>query len=49
VGKNIAEHAIQTCIDLDFWGIILCSNAAPHHPFWQDVSWQQRMNARILG
>lgn len=48
VGKDLAEYAVQTCLDLDFWGIILCSNAAPHHPFWQDVAWQQRMNARIL-
>jgi hypothetical protein len=49
VGKNIAEYAIETCKRLNFWGIILCSNAAPHHPFWQDVAWQQRMNACILG
>jgi hypothetical protein len=49
VGKNIAEYAIETCKRLNFWGIILCSNAAPHHPFWQDVAWQQRMNAFILG
>jgi hypothetical protein len=49
VGKNIAEYAIATCQRLNFWGTILCSNAAPHHPFWQDVAWQQRMNASILG
>jgi hypothetical protein len=49
VGKNIAEYAIETCKRLNFWGIILCSNAAPHHPFWQDRAWQQRMNASILG
>lgn len=48
VGKNLAEYAIETCLDLGFWGIILCSNAAPHHPFWQDVEWQQRMNAHIM-
>jgi hypothetical protein len=48
VGKDIAEYAIETCLRLGFWGIILCSNAAPHHPFWQDVTWQQRWNRRIL-
>lgn len=48
VGKDLAEYAIETCLELGFWGIILCSNAAPHHPFWQDVTWQQRMNAHIL-
>jgi hypothetical protein len=48
VGKDIAEYAIETCRRLGFWGIILCSNAAPHHPFWQDVAWQQWWNRRIL-
>lgn len=48
VGKDLAEYAIETCLELGFWGIILCSNAAPHHPFWQDVAWQQHMNACIL-
>lgn len=47
VGKDIAEYAIETCKRLNFWGIILCSNAAPHHPFWHDIAWQQRMNASI--
>jgi hypothetical protein len=48
VGKDIAEYAIEKCLELGFWGIILCSNAAPQHPFWRDVAWQQRMNAHIL-
>ncbi|QBD76878.1 hypothetical protein EPA93_13030 [Ktedonosporobacter rubrisoli] len=48
VGKDIAEYAVETCLQHDFWGYILCSNSAPQHPFWQDVAWQQRMNAHIL-
>ncbi len=48
VGKDVAEHAITTCLRLGFWGVILCSNAAPHHPFWQDVAWQQTWNQHIL-
>jgi len=48
VGKDVAEHAIRTGLRLGFWGIILCSNAAPHHPFWGDVAWQQEWNRRIL-
>ena len=48
VGKDIAEYAIAKCQKLNFWGIILCSNSAPHHPFWQDIAWQKRMNAAIL-
>ncbi|GHO97317.1 hypothetical protein KSF_073650 [Reticulibacter mediterranei] len=48
VGKDIAEYAIAACQHHNFWGIILCSNCAPHHPFWQDIAWQQRLNASIL-
>jgi hypothetical protein len=48
VGKDIAEYAIDTCLRLNVWGVILCSNAAPHHPFWQDVVWQQTWNRRIM-
>jgi len=40
---------VRMTLELDYWGIILCSNAAPHHPFWQDVTWQQKMNRTILG
>ena len=47
VGKDICEFAIEECIRLGYWGTVLCSNCAPHHPFWRDVEWQQRMNARI--
>jgi len=49
IGKKVIEDAVRMTLDLDYWGIILCSNAAPHHPFWQDVTWQQKMNRTILG
>jgi len=48
VGKYIAEYAIQLGLQYGFWGMVLCSNCAPHHPFWHDVTWQQRMNKKIL-
>lgn len=48
VGKFIAEYAVRKGIKLGFWGMVLCSNCAPHHPFWQDVAWQQRWNEAIL-
>lgn len=48
VGKDVAEYAIALSQRLNFWGYILCSNSAPHHPFWQDVAWQKRLNAVIL-
>ncbi|MGG3456261.1 cellulase-like family protein [Paenibacillus rhizolycopersici] len=48
VGKFIAEYAVQKGLEQGFWGMVLCSNCAPHHPFWQDVAWQKRLNQRIL-
>lgn len=49
VGKFIAEYAVRKGMELGFWGMVLCSNCAPHHPFWQDAAWQQRMNRFIMG
>lgn len=48
VGKFIAEYAIRKGMSLGFWGMTLCSNCAPHHPFWNDVVWQQKWNRFIL-
>jgi hypothetical protein len=48
VGKNICEYGIERALELGFWGVILGSNAAPHHPHWNDVSWQQRISRRVL-
>jgi len=48
VGKAIAEHAIRRGMEYGFWGMILCSNCAPHHPFWADIAWQKKWNAYIL-
>lgn len=47
VGKFAAEYAIRKGMELGFWGMVLCSNCAPHHPFWNDVGWQKRMNVWI--
>lgn len=48
VGKFIAEYAVQRAVERGFWGMVLCSNCAPHHPFWDDVEWQKKWNAFIL-
>ena len=48
VGLDLAEHGIRTALAAGAWGMVLCSNAAPHHPMWQNVAWQRRMNAEIL-
>jgi hypothetical protein len=44
VGQGIAEYAVQRCADLGFWGVVLGSNSAPHHPGWANVDWQRRWN-----
>jgi hypothetical protein len=48
VGRDLAEHGIRTALAQGVWGVVLCSNAAPHHPMWENVDWQRRMNAEIL-
>jgi hypothetical protein len=48
VGKFIAEYAIKKGMKLGFWGMTLCSNCAPHHPFWNDIEWQRKWNRYIL-
>ncbi|UQZ32305.1 hypothetical protein C2I18_01335 [Paenibacillus sp. PK3_47] len=48
VGKFIAEYALRKGMQLGFWGMTLCSNCAPHHPFWNDIAWQKKWNAFIL-
>ncbi|ASA19844.1 cellulase-like family protein [Paenibacillus donghaensis] len=48
VGKFIAEYALRKGMSLGFWGMTLCSNCAPHHPFWNDIAWQVKWNRFIL-
>jgi hypothetical protein len=48
VGQSIAEHAVEKCIEHGFWGTVLGSNSAPHHPGWGNVDWQRRWNHRLL-
>ncbi|MGA1835811.1 cellulase-like family protein [Herbiconiux sp. 11R-BC] len=47
-GLALAEHGIRTALEHGVWGMVLCSNAAPHHPMWADAAWQRRLNAEIL-
>jgi sugar-binding cellulase-like protein len=44
VGQGIAAYAVERCADLGFWGVVLGSNSAPHHPGWANVDWQRRWN-----
>lgn len=44
-GRALAEHGMRTAREAGVWGVVACSNAAPHHPMWQDAAWQARVNA----
>jgi hypothetical protein len=48
IGRDLAERGIRTALNHGVWGMVLCSNAAPHHPMWADEAWQRRMNRLIL-
>jgi hypothetical protein len=48
IGRALAEHGIRTSLARGVWGMVLCSNAAPHHPMWTLREWQRAMNAEIL-
>ncbi len=48
VGKDLAEFVVDRCLEAGFKGVVLTSNAAPHHPMWNtDQDWMRRVNARI--
>ena len=49
VGRSLAEHGIRTALSHGVWGVVACSNAAPHHPMWADAAWQRRVNALVTG
>lgn len=45
VGAEICRRAARLSAAAGAWGTIVCSNAAPHHPMWNDVALQQEVNA----
>ncbi|HEV7712388.1 MAG TPA: cellulase-like family protein [Asanoa sp.] len=47
VGAEICAQAVRKARDLGAWGAVVCSNAAPHHPMWQDLALQRRLNAEF--
>ncbi len=49
VGAEICEHAVRRARDLGAWGTVVCSNAAPHHPMWQDVRAAAPTERRVPG
>ncbi|HEY0530484.1 MAG TPA: cellulase-like family protein [Actinoplanes sp.] len=45
VGAEICAHAVRKSREIGARGTVVCSNAAPHHPMWQDITLQRRLNA----
>lgn len=48
VGAEICAHAVARSAEVGAWGTLVCSNAAPHHPMWNDVDLQRRLNEGFL-
>ncbi|SDX50815.1 Sugar-binding cellulase-like [Arthrobacter sp. cf158] len=48
IGRELAEKGIRTALAHGVWSMVLCSNAAPHHPMWGNQDWQRHMNNIIL-
>ena len=44
VGAEFCRLAVRESIRVAAWGTIVCSNAAPHHPMWNDVRLQLECN-----
>ncbi len=49
VGAHFCRLAMAESRRLGARGSIVCSNAAPHHPMWQDVALQVECNALFAG
>jgi hypothetical protein len=43
VGAAFCEYAVRASGRVGAWGTVVCSNAAPQHPMWQDVALQRRL------
>ena len=49
VGRDISEFVVRRAARQNYWGTVLTSNAAPHHPMWtSDADWMARLNAEFL-
>ncbi|WP_344282893.1 cellulase-like family protein [Streptomyces hebeiensis] len=45
VGADFCRYAVRRSAEIGARGTIVCSNAAPHHPMWNDVELQRECNA----
>jgi hypothetical protein len=44
IGAEFCRIAIDESTRVGAWGTIVCSNAAPHHAMWSDITLQQECN-----
>ncbi len=49
VGAAFCRLAVTESARAGAWGAVVCSNAAPHHPMWDDITLQQDCNALLAG
>jgi hypothetical protein len=49
VGAGRCEHPVRRSRSRGAWGPLVCSHAAPHHPMWDDVALQRRLNDEFRG
>jgi hypothetical protein len=48
IGAAFCRFAVAESSRVGAWGTLVCSNAAPQHPMWQDVALQQECNHMFL-
>lgn len=40
-GADFCRYTIREAVRVAVWGAVVCSNAAPHHPMWDEVELQR--------
>lgn len=48
IGREFCRIGVRESVRVGAWGTIVCSNAAPHHPMWEDTALQQECSAIFL-
>jgi hypothetical protein len=48
IGAEFCRLAVDESTRVRAWGTIVCSNAAPQHAMWSDISLQQQCNTAFL-
>ena len=48
IGQQFILHAMRRSAQIGAIGTTACSNAAPHHPMWDDVEFLQEANREFL-